>query len=56
VDDHSVPAMTFNQLQSQLAPETTNCGSANFHDWHLEVFENPSDHPTASRRSDTNHL
>jgi len=26
-------------------PETTNCGSANFHDWHLEIFENPSDHP-----------
>ena len=20
-------------------PETTNCGSANFHDWHLEIFE-----------------
>ena len=25
-------------------PETTNCGSALFHDWHLEIFENPSDH------------
>ena len=25
-------------------PETTNCGSADFHDWHLEIFENPSDH------------
>jgi hypothetical protein len=25
-------------------PETTNCGSAIFHDWHLEVFENRSDH------------
>ena len=25
-------------------PETTNCGSAIFHDWHLEIFENPSDH------------
>jgi hypothetical protein len=25
-------------------PETTNCGSASFHDWHLEIFENPSDH------------
>jgi hypothetical protein len=25
-------------------PETTNCASANFHDWHLEIFENPSDH------------
>jgi hypothetical protein len=25
-------------------PETTNCGSANFHDWHLEIFGNPSDH------------
>jgi hypothetical protein len=24
--------------------ETTNCGSANFHDWHLEIFENLSDH------------
>jgi len=26
-------------------PETTNCASANFHDWHLELFEHPSDHP-----------
>jgi hypothetical protein len=25
-------------------PETTNCASPIFHDWHLEVFENPSDH------------
>jgi hypothetical protein len=25
-------------------PETTNCGSANFHDWHLELLENPIDH------------
>jgi hypothetical protein len=25
-------------------PETTNCGNAVFHDWHLEIFENPSDH------------
>ena len=25
-------------------PETTNCGSATFHDWHLELFENPTDH------------
>jgi hypothetical protein len=25
-------------------PETTNCASAMFHDWHLEIFENPSDH------------
>jgi hypothetical protein len=25
-------------------PETTNCASANFHDWHLEMFEAPSDH------------
>jgi hypothetical protein len=26
-------------------PETTNCGSVDFHDWHLEVFEKSSDHP-----------
>ncbi len=26
-------------------PETTNCGSVDFHDWHLEVFEKPMDHP-----------
>jgi hypothetical protein len=26
-------------------PETTNCGSPIFHDWHLEIFENPGDHP-----------
>jgi hypothetical protein len=25
-------------------PETTNCASPNFHDWHFEIFENPSDH------------
>jgi len=25
-------------------PETTNCGSPVFHDWHLEILENPSDH------------
>ena len=23
-------------------PETTNCASAMFHDWHLEIFESPS--------------
>ncbi len=27
-------------------PETTNCASVDFHDWHLEVFEKPSDHPS----------
>ncbi|MEO8440059.1 MAG: hypothetical protein ABI540_07540 [Spartobacteria bacterium] len=26
-------------------PESTNCASADFHDWHLELFEKPSDHP-----------
>ena len=26
-------------------PETTNCASVDFHDWHLEVFEKPMDHP-----------
>jgi hypothetical protein len=25
-------------------PETTNCGSTDFHDWHLELFEEPLDH------------
>lgn len=25
-------------------PETTNCADANFHDWHLELFEKSSDH------------
>lgn len=25
-------------------PETTNCGDSIFHDWHLEILENPSDH------------
>jgi hypothetical protein len=24
--------------------ETTNCANPVFHDWHLEIFENPSDH------------
>ncbi|MDB6146494.1 MAG: hypothetical protein JWO45_158 [Spartobacteria bacterium] len=26
-------------------PETTNCASVDFHDWHLEVSAKPSDHP-----------
>src|SRR6266404_1404237 len=25
-------------------PETTNCGDEKFHDWHLEIFDKPSDH------------
>jgi hypothetical protein len=25
-------------------PETTNCGSTDFHDWHLEIFEQALDH------------
>jgi hypothetical protein len=25
--------------------ETTNCGSVDFHDWHLELFDQPPDHP-----------
>ena len=25
-------------------PESTNCGSMDFHDWHLEMFEKPLDH------------
>lgn len=25
-------------------PETTNCGDQTLHDWHLEIFEKPSDH------------
>lgn len=25
--------------------ETCNCGNIDFHDWHLEVFEQPVDHP-----------
>jgi hypothetical protein len=28
-------------------PETTNCASVDFHDWHLEMFEKPIDHPPA---------
>lgn len=26
-------------------PESTNCSSVDFHDWHLEICEKPSDHP-----------
>lgn len=26
-------------------PESTNCNSVDFHDWHLEVFAQPQDHP-----------
>ena len=28
-------------------PESTNCGSVDFHDWHLETFEQPMDHSPA---------
>jgi len=26
-------------------PESTNCGNMDFHDWHLELFEKPHNHP-----------
>jgi len=26
-------------------PETTNCGNIDFHDWHMEIFAKPGDHP-----------
>ena len=26
-------------------PESTNCGDADFHDWHMELFEKSADHP-----------
>ena len=26
-------------------PESTNCGNVDFHDWHLEIFAEPADHP-----------
>jgi len=45
----------YRKLAPQLAcpsirgpPETTNCGDAFFHDWHLEIFENPTDHATTA--------
>jgi hypothetical protein len=25
--------------------ESTNCNSVDFHDWHLEIFQKPADHP-----------
>ncbi len=28
-------------------PESTNCGDGDFHDWHLELFAKPADHPPA---------
>ncbi len=33
------------QLAYSGPPETTNCGSGDFHDWHLEVLDKPVDHP-----------
>ena len=27
--------------------ESANCGDATFHDWHLEIFTQPQDHPRA---------
>jgi hypothetical protein len=32
------------QLAYAGGPETANCANATFHDWHLEIFKNPSDH------------
>jgi hypothetical protein len=29
-------------------PESTNCGSSDFHDWHLEIFAKPPTHPPAA--------
>ncbi|MDQ6626804.1 MAG: hypothetical protein M3Y69_11815, partial [Verrucomicrobiota bacterium] len=29
------------------APETTNCGHGDIHDWHLEMFERPIEHAPA---------
>jgi len=26
-------------------PESTNCSATDFHDWHLEIFDKPLDHP-----------
>lgn len=26
-------------------PESTNCSTIDFHDWHLEIFDKPLDHP-----------
>ena len=33
------------QLAYPGPPETTNCGSTDFHDWHLEILDRPLDHP-----------
>ncbi len=33
------------QLAYSGPPETTNCGSGDFHDWHLEVLDKPINHP-----------
>ena len=48
----------YRKLAPQLAcpsirgpPETTNCGDAFFHDWHLEIFENRSRHNSGISQS-----
>ena len=55
--DLSAQRQQLNALEQQLVsltgylvlayagpPETTNCGSVDFHDWHLELFDKPLDH------------
>ena len=43
-EDHLVSLTGWLVLAYAGPPETTNCGSPVFHDWHLEIFENLSDH------------
>jgi hypothetical protein len=43
-EDHLVSLTGWLVLAYAGPPETTNCGDATSHDWHLEIFEKPSDH------------
>ena len=44
-DENQIVSLTgWLVLEYPGPPETTNCGSPIFHDWHLEIFESPSDH------------
>jgi hypothetical protein len=43
-------------LAYQGVPETTNCRSKDFLDWHLELSPESADHPAPGRRPDAGHL
>ena len=44
-ENHIVSLTGWLVLTYPCLAESTNCNDGTFHDWHLEVFSQPSDHP-----------